>query len=917
MRRIALLGILSLATRAGGQTLSAIEGMVRDPTGRAVAGATIVLVTADGDTVRRVATRSDGEFLVLGLESRRYTLRVRALGLTPIDDSLDVAVGQRLRLDYRMSRATTLAAIEVRQSRLSTQEINRRSVSSVITAGLAEELPFARPSPLALPGILPGVRSYAPVRGRSFPTAGAGPPFRLVSLYLDGISLKNMTGGNLVGIPQTGAPFPQGAISEMRFSLSAYGAEQGHGSSWGINAVTHRGDDTWRRTVFARVQPVGVTAKTFLERQQGRPAAPARQAILGGSARGPIGSRLYYAGTVELSRLGDYASVNPSDAWASYRGSFETPGFNATALQRLTWVAGRAHEVDALWLHRTYDAKSGIGEKVAYDAGVSQRFNINVAQLRSRRSGEHSESEWSAQLVSWVQKESPLVPGAQRVYPGITRGESRWPFDLTEVQARLVHRGALAVGTRRRHLLRYGAEVGRFLADEFRPINRDGALRFDTDTSMLPSSAVVSLGFLDPSGTGEARVRYRGTTIGAWVTDEWRPTSRLLLTAGVRYDADLNLLNNDFVSPWVNDSVLTRASVLRGFLADGRRQDDLDNLAPRVSLSYDLQGRARTFVRAGFGLTFDRAFTSLVAQEARSARWRTYTFQSPGTSDIEELRRRVAAGLAQENVSPTMVKATLQAPEARSVSVGIGHRLTPDWALNIDVVHQSLRHLATQRNANPRDTTRRRVLSPLFGDIVLWDDNAQARYDALLAHLTYERPQAQLQVAYTLARARTDVPGTGAQAFPLASRFAMEPTVQDERHRVVVSGFARLGWGLTLSTITTLASPRPYTAIDGRDRNRNNIPFDDFAFSQRTTRPGNAWRNWYRNVDLRAARSVAFGGARVSLSVDVTNAFNAANISAYGGQWFENSVLRPIPSFGMPTEAFAARSVQFGVKSVF
>ncbi|MDQ4080386.1 MAG: hypothetical protein M3125_06470, partial [Gemmatimonadota bacterium] len=269
----------------------------------------------------------------------------------------------------------------------------------------------------------------------------------------------------------------------------------------------------------------------------------------------------------------------------------------------------------------------------------------------------------------------------------------------------------------------------------------------------------------------------------------------------------------------------------------------------------------------------------------------------------------------------------MEAPENRQMSVGIGHQFTADLALNIDYVHQDVRHLYNRLNANYLNTQPNpdvRVLTPNYGDIILWDDFARAKYDAVMMSVNYRRGRLLSNLAYTLGFAKADYDAVTAPAFAFRSSYNMQETAGDERHRIVLSEVADFDWlgGLQIAGIVTLASPRPFNASIGQDLNFDNDFGDDFLpdgspSGKRTIRPDNAWKNWYRNVDLRLGKSLFTAqGTTVRLTAEVFNVFNTDNIAAYGGRQ-KTAAGADITDFGRPTGAFGARRAQVGARFEF
>ena len=232
-------------------------------------------------------------------------------------------------------------------------------------------------------------------------------------------------------------------------------------------------------------------------------------------------------------------------------------------------------------------------------------------------------------------------------------------------------------------------------------------------------------------------------------------------------------------------------------------------------------------------------------------------------------------------------------------------------------------NLYVQRNPNYLDksvTPNVRKLTPAYGDIVLWDDIGTSDYSAILLQGTWQRNRTRVNLAYTLGWYEGDFDLAGLPNFAYPFLFNQQRSSGDERHRVVLSDVTPIPFGFTFSSITTIASPRPFVTIDGRDINLDNITTDDFiggtptSTGIRTTRPSQAWANWYRTVDLRLARSLYTAGSKsVSLSAEVFNVFNWNNVLSFGGTQFSPAGV-PVPSFGVPTGSYAARQGQVGMR---
>jgi len=185
---------------------------------------------------------------------------------------------------------------------------------------------------------------------------------------------------------------------------------------------------------------------------------------------------------------------------------------------------------------------------------------------------------------------------------------------------------------------------------------------------------------------------------------------------------------------------------------------------------------------------------------------------------------------------------------------------------------------------------------------------------------TWQRRSTRINLAYTLGWYEGDFDLAGLPNYAYNFLFDRQRSSGDERHRIVLSEVSPLPFGFTFSSITTIASPRPFVATDGRDINLDNITGDDYiggtltTTGNRTIMPANAWPNWYRTVDVRLSRPLyTRSGTKVSASAEAFNLFNWRNNLSYGAIQY-TATGTPQPSFGKPAGVYSARQAQVGLR---
>ncbi|MGB2672643.1 MAG: carboxypeptidase-like regulatory domain-containing protein, partial [Candidatus Acidiferrum sp.] len=117
-RSIVFLGVLFLAGIAGNavraqDTTGTLRGQVTDPSGAAVAEATVLVTTPSG-AATTATTNRDGLFEVKGLVAGKYGVKVIATGFAPFEQAeVDIAAGQTQKLNAQLSIQVQEQKVEV------------------------------------------------------------------------------------------------------------------------------------------------------------------------------------------------------------------------------------------------------------------------------------------------------------------------------------------------------------------------------------------------------------------------------------------------------------------------------------------------------------------------------------------------------------------------------------------------------------------------------------------------------------------------------------------------------------------------------------------------------------------------------------------------------------------------------------
>jgi hypothetical protein len=148
----------------------------------------------------------------------------------------------------------------------------------------------------------------------------------------------------------------------------------------------------------------------------------------------------------------------------------------------------------------------------------------------------------------------------------------------------------------RRHDIKFGYEFRRTSISQFFNRRFRGNIAFDTLTDFL-------------GGTPTGGFRYQGNTNrntfqnshAFYLQDSFHPTRRLTLNFGVRYDY-LGVIQEKH-GEFTNIDPTTGQGILAG--TKNLYDPDYNNVSPRLSVAWDVTGKGKTVVRAGYGVFYD------------------------------------------------------------------------------------------------------------------------------------------------------------------------------------------------------------------------------------------------------------------------------------------------------------------------
>ena len=302
---VIVVGLLSSGVHVFGQgTNGSLTGLVSDPSGAAVVGATVTLTNVDTNYSQTMTTDNTGVYQFKLVPPGKYALSIASTGFAEYQQkgiviNANLYATQNVQLKVGTGKGETVSVtadaqlINTTSAELGTT-VNEYSVSQLPLNG-------RDPSKLALlaPGMVDGVNKLGFVvqGGFSFPDeAGASANGgRQGSTYymLDGVS-------NMDNYMATNSPTPNpDATQEFRLISNNYSAIYGFSSGGVVSMATKSGTNQFHGGVFEFLRNQDLNAKSWNAHQ----VDPLKRNQFGGDVGGPIfRNKLFFFGNYQGTR---------------------------------------------------------------------------------------------------------------------------------------------------------------------------------------------------------------------------------------------------------------------------------------------------------------------------------------------------------------------------------------------------------------------------------------------------------------------------------------------------------------------------------------------------------------------------------------------------------------------------------------
>jgi hypothetical protein len=952
MLALALPTVMAAQSQA---TTGIIRGVVTDPSGTAVANATVILRETQTGFQRQITTNERGGFVAPLMPLGTYDVTARAVGFGETRRTgIRLGVGEIVDLKLPLA-AVQLQAVVVEATQPVVEATKIENSTSLPTEAVAR-LPNNGRNYLNLTLLTPNVAIVQGPDGDELSIGGQKGIHNNVSV--DGADFNNPFFGEQRGGQRPPFTFNLDAVQEMVVVASGANAEFGRSSGGFVNVVTKSGTNQFRGSLHYYGKD-GALSGQPRHGNLSLPAPDFTQHQFGFTLGGPIKrDRAFFFVAYDQQIYDEVKQKNPNRIDPALRAWMDT-AFGGALAGDYGPIA-RTNDARALLAKVNFRLSDRHNATLKYNYTWSEQQNGTFDVDSWARSANGLEQDHSnainGSLVSYLRptlsnefrfqyarEDRPRpydgprsaalgqnrVDAGARPFPDIAMdfaGGYRLgmpfflPIDYYDTRVQLLDNISISRGD---HLFKFGVEYNKvhsvqtfvgFANSRYIFASVPSFLAFAAD----PSQSGGVLLYLQQAGVGRS-VREAGTQnipqteYAVYLQDAWKPTPKLTLNYGLRWEAQIQAdpitpPSQVFYQPFIGQTRSATndfgATVVSTFPSDGTIPSDKKMIQPRFGFAYDPGGDGRRVVRGSAGLYFAR-IPGLNLASSRSTNGSvgmTY-FRASFFGPVPGFNSQLPDTVAPSAVflpDVFVFDKDFRNPRTVSMSLGYEWQVGGDLGLLVSYAHERTDRLTRFINRNaaafgspwgsgltaPGDPNGITTLTTV-------ESSAKSRYSGITVGLKRVLdPNFQFQVNYTMSWDKSDDDN---ERDPFTFRYARADSLQaeygfsdrDQRHRFNGWALIHIGGGLFLNNRVSVYSAQPTSASCGPTLanplappggSRASSPADriceDHILRRNTLRKDNAFFSW--DVGLTWPFNLGKTG-RLELIAQMFNVFGAEN----------------------------------------
>ncbi len=813
---LALLSWTSLTAQPGGG--SSLRGVVTDPSGGLVPGATVTLRGA-GASTKTARANDKGAYAFTGLTPGEYTVtQVAAPGLAlaaPVKVSIK-AGGQTLDLELQVaSQKEQVEVGDTAPGQTVSTDVNNNASALVLKGDDLQAL-ADDPTDLA-----------ADLQALAGPSAGPNGG----SIFIDGFS-----GGQLPS---------KESIREIRINQNPFSAEYDKLGFGRIEIFTKPGSDKFKGALYYNFADDFWNTRNPYAAQK----APFQLHEYGGSLSGPVGKQASFFVDLRRDAIDNGAVINAATLDTNslaviqpYTAAFLVNQRRLSVSPRLDYQINSTNTLSARYTFNHTDIpNSGVGSfnlasRSIHAATDSQTVQITETAVLGKSA--INETRFQFFRVDGSTAANDLSPSLQVIGAfnggGAQVGRSSQLSNSFEIQNNTsIIRGA--------HSIRFGARVRREAVDDLSPLNFAGSFTFGGGPAPVLNGANQPV--LDSTGqpmlvTIDSIERYRRTLLfgrlgfapaqiralgggatqfslnagnpalsasqvdlGLFAGDDWRVRPNLTLSGGIRYETQNNI-------------------------------HDWRDFAPRFALAWAPGGKSakakpKSVIRAGFGMFYDRfgLGNTIAARRYDGLQQQQYVVTNPDF--FPNVPPAASLPGLQTTQSVQRIAGASRAPYVMQSALSFERQLPHNTTIAVTYANTHGLHILRSQDINaPLPGTYdplapARAVYPLgaAGPVFQVESSGLYNQNQLITNFnTKVNKNVSMFGSYVWNRARSD--SDGAATFP-SKPYSFDgeygPASTDIRNRASIGGSLTAKWDIRLNPLIVLDGGPPFDLTSGRD----------------------------------------------------------------------------------------------------
>ncbi|HQQ77284.1 MAG TPA: TonB-dependent receptor [Thermoanaerobaculia bacterium] len=906
--------LLLAAPRVSAQTAAAtLEVVATDAAGAPVPGASVEAKSSGTGLTRTGVTGVTGIAKFAALPTGTYDVTVKLQGFeTVAQKGVVLRVGQTGRVNVTLAQRKAAEVSVVASAPL--VDVYKIDSSTNVSPEQIRDLPTPDRDFQNLAFIAPTVErergAFRFVTGG--PVIGGGGNASQSTILVDGVDFTDPA----LGLAKT--KFSQDAISEFRVISNRFDAEVGGSAGGALSVLTKSGTNTLSGTAFGFYRGPNLRARGAFEQDS---TVDYERNQFGATVGGPIvKDRTFFFGSIEQVNATTPTLFRPKGAFTSQAADYKVPIHQTLGYLGLDQtLSENNHLIAKLDYERFRQDNFRVGGVAAIDYGqelnrdnltfaVGDTWNLGNGSVNEARaqygSRKYEEPTNTARMAEWYSSGNTLQTGGN-ILGNLLGDGTQFEFRDT------LYLHFTGAGS---HDVKVGAGVQRVIDRSRITTYEYGLMLYLTDSKALPLAYAY--------GIGSADVKANTTRLAAYVQDDWRPVSNLTVSLGVRYDYDSGGNNPNIYQPNLG--------------LDGR-PIDTNNFQPRLGISWDITGKGQYVARGGVGMFTGRY---LLVPAFTEMQQNGYTGRVTYTNINGALLGFPAFALDPNNPQNTGIKSkpavtvidkTLDAPESTQATLGFTAKLgqTGLYA-DVEGIYMKGRKEITVTDRNWSGNASHTRPNTAFDQINTYTNDGRSEYMAAVFSLNGNIKGGHVVTASLTLASKHNISDDFSPEFPTG--YPNDPANLEaeygrarswERYRVVISGIARLPWGINVAPVFEYGAGQPWTQRLGYDYNGDGKNSDRPAGVSRFAEDGPA----YRNVNIRISKMFNVSGIGVELIAECFNLFNTVNYdvtSIDGARYLSgptianpNAPANPNPNYGAASATLSPREGQIGLRVSF